>query len=308
MYTKCTVHLIYNKFKKYIAMKEKVLITGANSFIAKHLVTILDKAYDLNFLTRSPKEKNEFHWNLETMTLDEKALDGVNYIIHLAGSKLNDGTPLTAERQKTVRDSRIGATELLLQKLKQRNQHLKAFISASALGYYGFNDNVLEITEDGNRGFGFAADLSADWEKAADLFETENVADRVVKLRVSLVLGNEGGVFKDFKALLNQQPNVFEVANGNSYFPWVHVEDMAAMFAFGVTNETLNGVFNTTAPFPTTKEVIFRGMFALKNQEEKLLNEMNTTFNGQHLSSKKIEKEGFVFKFPKINEALKNLM
>ncbi|WP_435525415.1 hypothetical protein [Chryseobacterium indoltheticum] len=81
-------------------MKQTVLITGGSSFIAKHLIKILDGKYNIKLLTRNPKADNEFKWNLEDWTIDEKALDDVNYIVHLSGSKLNDGSPLTPERKK----------------------------------------------------------------------------------------------------------------------------------------------------------------------------------------------------------------
>jgi uncharacterized protein (TIGR01777 family) len=289
-------------------MKDTVLITGANSFIAKHIIPLLADDYNLKMLSRNPVAENEYYWNLEKNEIDERSLDDVNYIIHLAGSKLNDGTPLTAERAKLVRDSRIGATEFLLEKLKIRGQKLKALISASALGFYGFTDNKLEIDEDGEMGSGFAAQLSNDWEKAADLFTVSGIADRVVKLRVCLVLGNEGGIFKDFKTMLTTQPQLLKNSVGNTYFPWVHVDDMAGMFAYGVTNSKLEGVFNTTAPIATTKEVIFKQMYALSTKNTELFNQTDTSYNGQFLSSAKIVNEGFKFKYPSINEALKNLI
>lgn len=65
-------------------MKNTVLITGANSFIAKHIIPILSEKYQLKFLTRNPKLENEFQWDVENKTIDEKALDNVDYIIHLA--------------------------------------------------------------------------------------------------------------------------------------------------------------------------------------------------------------------------------
>lgn len=65
-------------------MKNTVLITGANSFIAKHIIPILSEKYQLKFLTRNPKLENEFQWDFENKTIDEKALDNVDYIIHLA--------------------------------------------------------------------------------------------------------------------------------------------------------------------------------------------------------------------------------
>lgn len=288
-------------------MKETVLITGASGLIGQGLILVLKDQYHLKFLTRTPVAQDEFGWDPAKGKLDEAALEGVDYIVHLAGSKLNDGTPLTAERQQLVRDTRIGASMLLLKALKDRNQKLKAFVSASAMGYYGFTDDTLEIDENGNMGTDFGARLCEDWERAADEFKLEGVAERVVKLRVSLVLGREGSLFKSFKDSLASQPDAFAQAKGNSYFPWVHVNDIAGMFAFGVQNQAINGVFNTTAPETTSREVIFNQMYNLYAGKTAAFEQTQTTLPLQHLSSKKIVLNGFKFQYPTINAALKNL-
>lgn len=288
-------------------MKDTVLITGATSFIAQHIVKLLNNDYTLKFLTRNPKDANHYAWDIASNTIDEKALDDVQHIIHLAGAKLNDGTPLTEERKQIVRASRIDGATLILNNLKRKNQSIKTFISASALGYYAFDDKTLEITEDGNKGYGFAAQLSDDWEKAADLFQSEAIAERVVKLRVSLVLGNEGGIYKDFKQQLHHHPSKFKIASGTTYFPWVHVEDMAAMFVFAIHNRNMAGVYNTTAPFPTYQETMFNKMYALYSDDMKEFNKSSIEFNGQYLSSKKIQNVGFTFKYQTIESALLNL-
>ncbi len=289
-------------------MKDTVLITGASGLIGQQLVQLLKDQYELKFLTRTPQGAQEYGWDPAAGRLDERALEGVQYIVHLAGSKLNDGTPLTPQRQKLVRDTRIGASELLLETLKRKGQKLKAFVSASAMGYYGFTDNTLEIDENGHRGNDFAAILSDDWEKAADQFEIQGVSERVVKLRVSLVLGKEGSLFKSLISGLKANPSAFAGARGNSYFPWVHVLDMAGMFAAGIQDDTMHGVYNTTAPETTSREVIFQQMYHLYQGDYEAFEKTVTTLPLQHLSSKKIVKEGFAFKYPTINAALKNLM
>ena len=291
-------------YKKIIKMhmNSTVLITGANSFIAKHLTHILKEKYNIKYLTRTPKNENEFAWNLENWTIDEKALDDVDYIVHLSGSKLNDGTPLTPDRQKLVRDTRIGAANFLREKLKERNQTLKAFVSASAIGYYGFTESNLEIDENGNKGLGFSAELSDDWEKAADLFKTDHVADHVSKIRVSLVLGNEGGILPVFKGMIQNNPNIVTHSQ-TDVFLWNHVEDMAGIFAFALENN-LDGVFNSVAPEPASTQDVFKA----------ISNKMNGTnyeikpFQGQHLVSNKIINAGYQFKFPNIEGAIKNLI
>lgn len=284
-------------------MKETVLITGANSFIAQHLIPLLQPKYNLKFLTRTPKSLNEYSWDTQNKLIDEKALDEVDYIIHLAGAKLNDGTPLTEQRKQLIYESRIGAADLLRNKLIERKQHIKGFISASAIGYYGFQDDTLTIDESGKKGIGFAADLSADWEKAADRFKADGVADTVAKIRVSLVLGNEGGIFPIYKSQLVQNPNVLIQPNPHAV-PWNHVEDMAGIFAFALENK-LDGVYNSVAPNPASQQTIFQVMANELIGEQKY---QIHPFKGQHLVSTKIISAGYQFKYPTIERAIHQLM
>lgn len=119
-------------------MKETVLITGVNSFIASHIIPLLESKYQLKFLTRSPKNANEYHWDVHNQILQEGALEDVQCIIHLAGSKLNDGTPLTEERKALVYESRIGAANFLRNELKRRNQTIKSFDTLERFFIYNF--------------------------------------------------------------------------------------------------------------------------------------------------------------------------
>ena len=284
-------------------MKNTVLITGANSFIAQHIIPLLEKNYHLKFLTRNPTRENEFKWDISNKIIDEKALDNVDYILHLAGSKLNDGTPLTHDRKQLVYESRIGASNFLREKLIERNLKLKSFISASAIGYYGFQDDTLEINENGKKGIGFAADLSDDWEKAADLFKKDGVANNVTKIRVSIVLGKEGGIFPIYESLIKQNPTLAFEGNLQAV-PWNHVEDMAGIFAYAVTND-LDGVYNSVAPNPASQLNIYQ---AISNELGLNETQVITPFHGKHLVANKIQDEGFQFKFPTIESAVKDIL
>lgn len=284
--------------------KETVLITGANSFIAKHLIPILQENYHIKLLTRTPKAPNEYFWNIGEKQINEKALNNVQHIIHLAGSKLNDGTPLTEERKALVYESRIGAADLLRKKLAERNQKITSFVSASAIGYYGFFENdFLEIDENGQKGYGFAADLSADWEKAADRFKEDKIAEYVAKIRVSIVLGNEGGIFPLYKNIVQNNPKIV-LQHNQTAVPWNHVSDMAVIFAFAVQHR-LNGVYNSVAPQPASQQDIYKAISNTLHLNEWL--EIKP-FKEQHLVSYKIQEAGFVFKYPNIEQAVTNML
>lgn len=290
-------------------MKEIILITGANGLIATHTAEILEKSnYEIRFLTRSPQKANEYKWDPMNNEIDEKALEGISYIIHLSGAPFHDGSPLTEERKKLLWGTRIGAGELLLQKLKDKNRKLKAFISASALGHYAFSADEAVIDEAGKVADTYEAVVTTGWEKVADQFKTDGVAERVVKLRICLVLGPEGRLFLDFKSLLNADPVGFKEAKGSTYFPWVHADDMGGMFAYAVMNDSLEGVFNTTAPEVTSQQAIFKLMYYANQQDNEGFDKVDTAFSGQHLTSAKIIDAGYKFNYPNIKSAIKDLM
>lgn len=145
--------------------------------------------------------------------------------------------------------------------------------------------------------------MSDDWEKAADRFKEDNVAENVSKIRVSLVLGKEGGIFPIYKNILTANPKVALQQNDSSV-PWNHVEDMAGIFAFAVQNN-LNGIYNSVAPQPASQQDIY---LAISNELQlNPVQEINP-FKGQHLVSKKIQQEGYLFKYPTIQEAVKNIL
>jgi len=283
-------------------MKETVLVTGASSFIAHHLIPMLEKRYEVKLLTRSPEADNEYHWDVEAGEVNDRALDDVTKIIHLAGAKLNDGTPLTSERKRLVYNSRIGAADLLRKKLTERNQKLTAFISASAIGYYGFTDSSLEIDENGHKGTGFSADLSHDWEKAADRFKTDRIAEAVAKVRVAIVLGNEGGIFPVFRKLITGNPSL-AMQQSTVALPWNHVEDMAGIFAF-IAENNLDGTYNSVAPEPASQADIFK---AIANGISKAGYQIQP-FSGQRLTSRKIQEAGYQFKYPDMEKAVAALL
>lgn len=283
-------------------MKETVLITGANSFIAKHLAPLLSSRYTLKFLTRTPKAENEYAWDVAAGSIAAGALDDMDYIVHLAGSKLNDGQPLTSERKALIRESRIGAAKLLREKLQARGQRLKAFVSASAIGYYGFSESAIEIDETGQKGFGFIADLCADWEQAAEDFKIHAVADHVSKIRVSIVLGNDGGIFPMYRQQVSTQPNAaLQAANGA--LPWNHVEDMAGIFAFAL-EEKLDGIYNSVAPIAATSQDVMQAIANNMHGQTATIH----PYAGQHLVAHKIQDAGFKFKYPSIESAVNQLM
>ena len=100
---------------------------------------LIEKGYDVIWLSREKHVKAEiprYKWNLLTGEIDKEALEEADVIVHLAGVGIAEGR-WTEARKRMIVGSRVRSAHLLLDKLKELDTKIDAFISASAVGYYG---------------------------------------------------------------------------------------------------------------------------------------------------------------------------
>ena len=121
-------------------MKEKVLISGGTGLVGTRLTDLLiQKGYEVAHLSRSSSNSSGVKtivWDVNKMELNHKSIEDYQYIVQLAGAGIVD-EPWTEERKKVIIDSRVKSTELLHQAISKNKNKPKAFVSASAIGYYG---------------------------------------------------------------------------------------------------------------------------------------------------------------------------
>ena len=299
-------------------MKEIVLITGANGLVAKRLAQFLLPRFHIRFLSRHPKNGNDFKWDVEKQTIDIKGLLGVDHIIHLAGADISEKR-WTKIRKEEILSSRVDSAGLLLKNLSENNLRIKSFISASAIGYYGSSDLDQKFDETSSKGDGFLADVVDQWEKAADQFLLERVAERVVKIRTGVILAKEKGALP--KMALPVKYHVGSpLGTGQQNISWIHIEDICRIYQFVLERSDLQGVFNAVSPFPVSnKELTIEIAHKLRRPIffpsipkwvlKMVFGEMaSVLLDNCKVTSQKIEKEGFQFKYPNIKEALDNLI
>jgi uncharacterized protein (TIGR01777 family) len=298
---------------------EKVLITGASGLLGK---TIADKLHNQGFqvltLSRMKKEdKNAFTWNVEKGEIDEEAVKNADYVIHLAGEGIAD-KKWTETRKKQIIESRTKSTYLLLRAIKNTKANIQAFISASAVGYYGAVNSEKIFTENDLPANDFLGQSCKAWEDSVD--EISKLGIRTVKFRIGVVLSNKGGALPKMAAPFKFYMGAI-LGNGKQYIPWVHINDVAKAFVFAIKNEKLNGTYNLVAPNGgiSNKEfskilakVLSKPMFlppvpsfALKF----VLGEMaDVVLKGSRVSSKKLVDSGFNFEYNDLEMALQSLI
>jgi uncharacterized protein (TIGR01777 family) len=302
-------------------MAKNILITGGSGLLGTSLSQKLDTlGYEVIHLSRYKSKVSKyriFTWNIASGSIEEGAFDGVDYIIHLAGAGVADKR-WTDERKKVLASSRIDSATLMHKQLKTSGKKIKAFISASAIGIYGFDTGSIVQTEDRTQlGDDFLATLTKKWEHAADQFN--DMADRVVKFRIGLVLSKKGGLLEKLVPVTK-----FGLAsafgNGEQYMSWVHIDDLVEMFVKAIEDDSLEGPFNAVAPNPVTNKEFLKALtetlhkpFFLPDTPKFILRmalgELASAITGGNkVSCEKIQKSGFQFQYPELSESLSQLL
>ena len=75
--------------------------------------------------------------------------------------------------------------------MKDNPNQVKTFVSASAIGYYGYAGAEKFFTEESKPGNDFLAQVVKEWESSVDKIESLGI--RVVKLRIGILLSADGG-------------------------------------------------------------------------------------------------------------------
>lgn len=299
----------------------KVLITGATGLIGKEIVKQChEHNIHVNYLTTSKdkisKEEHYkgFYWNVAKKEIDARAFNNVDAIIHLAGATISKRwTP--SYKEKIIK-SRTESTQLLIDSLKNQSHEIKHVISASAIGIYPHSfTHYYDETFNEFEG-GFLNEVVIKWEESVDGFSKLGLT--VSKVRTGLVLSKKGGALQEMVKPIKLGFGA-PFGSGEQWQSWIHLKDLAGMYLYILTH-TLEGVFNGVAPNPVTNQELTKSIAKTLNKPLFLphipkfimrivLGEMHTLlYDSQRVSSKKIEDEGFDFKFRCLKPALADLL
>lgn len=299
-------------------MSKKVLLTGGTGLVGTRLTDLLlQKGYQVSHLARSPRQGKvpAFRWNPATGELDVRAFEGVTSIIHLAGAGVADKR-WTPSRKREILESRTQSSALLYKTLATTTHQVRAVVSASAIGYYGFGQGEQILTEESAPGQDFLAQVTQQWEAEVDKLISLGI--RVAKLRIGIVLSENGGALKEMAKPIQWFVGA-PLANGKQYLSWIHLDDLCALFIKAVEDDQLHGPYNAVSGEWATNAELTKIMahelnkplwlpsipgFALKL----VLGEMaNMVINGNKVSADKVKRTGFHFQYTNLEEAVKSL-
>ncbi len=298
---------------------KNILITGASGSIGTRLTQVLlEQGHQVAHLSRNHQRSKAriYLWDINKKQIDPHAFEGIDTIIHLAGAGIAD-KPWTDERKWEILKSRTQSTKLLFEELQKHKHSVTTFISASAIGYYGFEDNEKLYKENDESGTDFLANVVRQWEAEIDRIAELNI--RVVKIRIGIVLDANHGALKELIKPIKYFAGA-PLGTGDQYVSWIHLDDLIAIFIRAVQDETMQGAYNGVAPNPVTNRELtkaiatqFRKPLFLPAVPEFILKVMlgemaNLVLQGNKVSSEKIEQTGLKFQYEKIEKALANLL
>ncbi|CDO06425.1 TIGR01777 family protein [Mycolicibacterium cosmeticum] len=222
-----------------------VAVTGAGGLVGSALTAFLSTGGHrvIRLVRHRATGPQERQWNPSDP--DPGLLTGVDAVVHLAGASI--AGRFTAEHRKAIRDSRIEPTRALAE--SAGNQGVEVFVSASAVGFYGYDRGDEPLDETSGRGDGFLADVVADWEAATAPAAAAGL--RVVNVRTGVVQSAAGGTLRLLRPLFAAGLGG-RLGSGAQWLSWIGLDDLLDVYHRALYDERLTGPVNAVAPEPVT--------------------------------------------------------
>jgi uncharacterized protein (TIGR01777 family) len=289
----------------------RILLTGGTGFVGQALCPQLAAAgHEVVILSRQakprlPRGASRFATHVDE--LDARTFGG---IVNLAGAPIGDAR-WTPERRRLLVESRVETTARLVEWLQDARPRPQVLVSASAVGYYGEQGDRV-VTEDTAPTPGFTYELCAAWEREAE--RAGDFGARVCRVRLGVVLDRDGGALTKMLPAFRLGAGG-RLGSGRHWFPWIHREDVVAIFQWLLENDLARGAYNASAPQPVTNAEFTRALArALRRPAvlpmpaaalKLLFGEMSELLlMSDRMVPQRLLDEGFRFRYPELDAAL----
>ncbi|MEK6721784.1 MAG: TIGR01777 family oxidoreductase [Chloroflexota bacterium] len=234
----------------------KVVIAGGSGLIGRRIArSLLADGHAVAVLTRSPERNGArlpggavaIRWSARVDDALVATLDGVDAVVNLAGEAIGP-RPWILGRKKTLIDSRLRATEALVEAIRRLPEDHRPRVLVNASGTDVYTGLEAEpATETTPEVGGFLAELGIAWEAAA--IAAEELGTRVAFVRTAFVLATEAPLF----GLLRLPFRLFvggRLGSGRQWFSWVHIEDLVGIYRLAIDDERVHGPIIAASPDP----------------------------------------------------------
>ncbi|MFO5473244.1 MAG: TIGR01777 family oxidoreductase [Dolichospermum sp.] len=304
----------------------KIAISGATGFVGSRLVERLyTEGHKIIVLTRNVTSAQKVFPasafpNLEiiayTPTVSgswQDTLVGCDGVVNLAGEPIAEER-WTPERKQELLNSRKLSTEKIVAAITKMNPRPTVLVNASAIGYYGTSETAT-FDENSPPGQDFLSQVCKEWEKEAE--KVKDIGVRLVILRLGIVLGNGGALGKmitPFKLFAGGP-----IGSGRQWFSWIHLDDIVSLIIQALTQPTMNGVYNATAPHPVRMTELSTTMGQVMNRhswlpvpafalEAMLGDGAKVVLEGQQVLPQRTLASGFQYQYPNLQPALTQIL
>jgi len=278
----------------------KITLIGASGFIGRHLAAALRGRGDIVALA-----------SLRDPAAAAQACEGSDVVVNLAGEPV--AQRWSAAVKAKIRASRVAAPRALIDALAELATPPQAYVSASAVGYYGTSESAT-FDESSGPGSDFLAEVCVAWEAEADRAAAAGM--RVAKIRTGLVLGTDGGALAKLLPIFKLGGGG-PVASGRQWYSWIHVVDQVGIYLHAI--DGADGVLAATAPVPVRNAEFTRALAAALHRPaivpipafgmSLVLGEgALVVTQGQRVVPTRTLASGYAFRFPTLDGALAALV
>lgn len=298
----------------------RVTVTGATGFVGSRLVAMLQaRGDDVTVLSRDAARARKrlgvdaVAWDGMSCPAPAEALTGRDAVVHLAGETVSQRW--NAEVRAKILDSREQGTRQLVAGLEAADQRPARLICASASAYYGPHGDEI-VDESSAAGDDWLAEVCVRWEREADAAAALGID--VVKVRTGLTLdagyGALASMLPPFKLGVGGP-----LAGGRQYVPWLHTDDLIAMYVRAIDAAGFTGPINGCAPAPVTNKELSRtlgralhrpALVPVPGLAAKLMvgEVAKYAISGVRMVPGRAEELGYTFAFPEIGGALADVL
>jgi uncharacterized protein (TIGR01777 family) len=301
----------------------RLLLLGCSGFVGRELVPfLLELGHSLTLVSRRERPfpslmgdrlvglrldpSEPASWQREDL---RRALAEAEGVVNLAGEPIAEKR-WTPQHLQLLLDSRVTTTRLLVGAMASLRQPPGVLVNGSAVGFYG-TDLEARFTEESPGADDVLGRLCRAWEGAAD---AAPAPCRVVKLRIGIVLGPDGGA-------LGKMLPVFRtgfggsLGSGRQWMSWIHRHDLCRLIAAALEDTSFRGVYNAVAPAPV-RMATFASTLGRTLGRPSLLpvpgpilqlllgDGARVVLEGQQVLPRHLEAQGFRFHYPELSAAL----
>jgi uncharacterized protein (TIGR01777 family) len=252
-------------------------------------------------------------WRLE--------LDGAVGLVNLAGRSVD--CIKTPDHQDEILRSRVEATRVLGLAVRSVDVPPPVWVQMSTAHIYGDPPSVI-CTEDSPLGFGLAPFVGQAWE--AEFRAGVLPSQRGVILRTSFVVGRDRGAGCGAHARLQKIVRLGlggRIGCGTQGISWIHETDLTRLIERAFTDSTMSGVYVGSSPNPVPQREFMRELrramrmpiglpaydWMVRFGAKWLLRtDPELALYGRYVVSKRLEEEGFKFRFPHLGDALSEIL